>query len=103
MFLAKQQHIDWAVHHPQPAHRKARFGKLDVRLYGDPASDRKGDLKLHFCFSTKKVHVLRRDTRVYDSLAARFYFLSETAQHSMKSSRAVWRRMSFSSPITAVC
>lgn len=37
VFLTKQQHIDWSVQHPRPADRKARFEKLDVRLYGDAA------------------------------------------------------------------
>jgi Domain of unknown function (DUF4440) len=35
--LTKQQHIGWAVKHPRPANRKARFEELNVRLYGDAA------------------------------------------------------------------
>ena len=37
LFLTKAQHIDWSVRHPRPANRKARFEKLDVRVYGDAA------------------------------------------------------------------
>ena len=37
VFLSKRQHIDWSVKHPRPANRKARFEKLDVRLYGNTA------------------------------------------------------------------
>jgi hypothetical protein len=33
--LTKQEHIDWAVKHPEPKGRHARFDKLNVRLYGD--------------------------------------------------------------------
>ncbi len=36
-FLTKRQHIDWTVAHPPPAERKARFERLDVRLFGDLA------------------------------------------------------------------
>jgi len=36
-FLTKQQHIDWTVAHPPPPTRKARFERLDVRLFGDVA------------------------------------------------------------------
>lgn len=34
-FLTKQEHIDWVVKHPQPKDRHTKFGKLNVRLYGD--------------------------------------------------------------------
>jgi hypothetical protein len=37
VFLTKQQHIDWSVKHPREAGRRARFEKLDVRLYGNTA------------------------------------------------------------------
>jgi hypothetical protein len=37
VFLDKRQHIDWCVQHPQPAGRKAKFERLDVRLYGNVA------------------------------------------------------------------
>jgi hypothetical protein len=36
-FLTKQEHIDWAVKHPDPKNRQTRFDKLNVRLYGDVA------------------------------------------------------------------
>ena len=35
--LTKQQHIEWAVTHPRPANRTARFEQLHVRVYGDTA------------------------------------------------------------------
>jgi hypothetical protein len=35
--LTKAQHISWAVAHPRPAGRRARFERLEVRLYGDTA------------------------------------------------------------------
>lgn len=34
-FLAKQEHIDWTVKHPEPKDRHTRFDKLQVRLYCD--------------------------------------------------------------------
>jgi hypothetical protein len=34
-FLTKAQHIDWFTKHPRPANLKARFERLDIRLYGD--------------------------------------------------------------------
>ena len=34
-FLTKAQHIDWFTKHPPPANLRFRFGRLDVRLYGD--------------------------------------------------------------------
>jgi hypothetical protein len=34
-FLSKQEHIDWAVKHPEPKDRHTKFDKLNVRLYGD--------------------------------------------------------------------
>jgi hypothetical protein len=34
-FLTKQEHIDWVVQHPQPKNLRTRFGKRNVRLYGD--------------------------------------------------------------------
>ena len=37
VFLSKEQHIEWSVHHPRPAGRTARFERLDVRLYGETA------------------------------------------------------------------
>jgi hypothetical protein len=37
VFLSNNQHIDWSVKHPRPANRKARFEKLEVRLYADTA------------------------------------------------------------------
>jgi len=37
VFLDKRQHIDWSVQHPRPAGRKAKFERLDVRLYGNVA------------------------------------------------------------------
>ena len=37
VFLTKEQHIEWSVHHPRPAGRTARFERLDVRLYGETA------------------------------------------------------------------
>src|ERR1700693_4228299 len=36
-FLSKKEHIDWSVKHPYPASHKAKFEKLDVRIYGDTA------------------------------------------------------------------
>jgi|SRR6266496_32743 len=33
--LNKQEHIDWAVKHPEPKDRRTKFDKLNVRLYGD--------------------------------------------------------------------
>lgn len=37
IFLGKRQQIEWAVKHPRPASRKARFSRMDVRLFGDAA------------------------------------------------------------------
>src|SRR5262249_27948901 len=34
-FLSKQEHIDWAVRHPEPKDRRTKFDKLNVRLYGE--------------------------------------------------------------------
>jgi Domain of unknown function (DUF4440) len=34
-FLTKQEHIDWAVKHPEPKDRHTKFDKLNVRLYRD--------------------------------------------------------------------
>jgi len=34
-FLTKQEHIDWVIKHPEPKDRHTRFGKLNLRLYGD--------------------------------------------------------------------
>ena len=34
-FLTKQEHIDWAVKHPEQKDRRTKFDKLNVRLYGD--------------------------------------------------------------------
>jgi hypothetical protein len=34
-FLNKQEHIDWAVKHPEPKDRRLKFDKLNVRVYGD--------------------------------------------------------------------
>jgi hypothetical protein len=34
-FLTKTEHIEWFTKHRPPANLKFRFGKLDVRLYGD--------------------------------------------------------------------
>ena len=34
-FLTKEQHISWNVKHPLPPNHKARFEKLQVKLYGD--------------------------------------------------------------------
>jgi hypothetical protein len=34
-FLTKAQHIDWFTKHPRPANLKARFERLDIRLYSD--------------------------------------------------------------------
>jgi ketosteroid isomerase-like protein len=36
-FLTKQEHIDWAVKHPEPKDRHTRFDKLNIRVYGDVA------------------------------------------------------------------
>ena len=36
-FLNKKEHIDWSVKHPPPAGHKAKFEKLDVRVYGETA------------------------------------------------------------------
>ena len=36
-FLNKQQHIDWFTTHPPPESRHTKFGKLEVRIYGDVA------------------------------------------------------------------
>ena len=36
-FLTRQEHIDWAVKHPDPKDRQQRFDKLNIRLYGDVA------------------------------------------------------------------
>jgi len=35
--ITKSQHIAWAVRHPRPTSRHARFGELVVRFYGDAA------------------------------------------------------------------
>ena len=37
VFLTKQQHIAWAVAHPQPAGAMLRFEALNVRAYGNIA------------------------------------------------------------------
>jgi len=37
LFLKKQEHIQWAVEHPRPAGWRARFDKLEVRVYGATA------------------------------------------------------------------
>ena len=34
-FLTKQEHIEWAVKHPEPKDRHLKFDKLNVRVYGD--------------------------------------------------------------------
>ena len=34
-FLTKAQHLAWFTKHPPPANLKFRFGRLEVRLYGD--------------------------------------------------------------------
>ena len=34
-FLTKSQHIEWFTKHLPPVNLKFRFGRLDVRLYGD--------------------------------------------------------------------
>lgn len=34
-FLTKEQHISWNAKHPLAANHKARFEKLQVKLYGD--------------------------------------------------------------------
>jgi hypothetical protein len=34
-FLTKAQHIQWFTRHPRPANIKARFERLDIRIYGD--------------------------------------------------------------------
>jgi hypothetical protein len=34
-FLTKQEHIDWAVKHPESKERHTRFDNLNVRIYGD--------------------------------------------------------------------
>src|SRR5215470_7598326 len=36
-FLAKQEHIVWAVNHPDSMTLQKRFDKLNIRLYGDVA------------------------------------------------------------------
>jgi Domain of unknown function (DUF4440) len=36
-FLTKQEHINWFVKHPEPADRRTRFDKFQVRFYGDMA------------------------------------------------------------------
>jgi hypothetical protein len=36
-FLTKQEHIHWFVQHPEPADRRTRFDKFQVRFYGDMA------------------------------------------------------------------
>jgi len=35
VFLTKAQHIDFAVGHPPPSGRRARFDQLRTRVYGD--------------------------------------------------------------------
>ena len=37
ILLDKRQQIEWAMKHPRPATRKARFSKMDVRIFGDVA------------------------------------------------------------------
>jgi hypothetical protein len=37
LFLNKQEHIKWAVEHPRAAGWRARFDKLEVRVYGATA------------------------------------------------------------------
>jgi Domain of unknown function (DUF4440) len=37
LFLNKPGHIKWAVEHPRPAGWRARFEKLEVRVYGATA------------------------------------------------------------------
>jgi hypothetical protein len=37
LFLNKPDHIKWAVEHPRPAGWRARFDKLEVRVYGATA------------------------------------------------------------------
>jgi uncharacterized protein DUF4440 len=34
-FLTKAQHIEWVTRHPRPANLRARFERIDIRLYGD--------------------------------------------------------------------
>lgn len=36
-FLTKPEHIHWFLKHPQPADRRTRFDKFQVRFYGDIA------------------------------------------------------------------
>ena len=36
-FLNKRDHLKWAVEHPRPAGWRARFDKLEVRVYGATA------------------------------------------------------------------
>jgi ketosteroid isomerase-like protein len=36
-FLSKREHIDWSVAHPPPPTRRARFERLDVRVFGEVA------------------------------------------------------------------
>ena len=37
LFLNKREHIKWVVEHPRPAGSRARFEKLEVRVYGATA------------------------------------------------------------------
>jgi ketosteroid isomerase-like protein len=37
LVLTKQQQVDWAVSHPRPANRIARFEEVSIRVYGDTA------------------------------------------------------------------
>jgi hypothetical protein len=37
LFLTREQHIDWAVRHPRPPGRRAKFEELHVRVYGNSA------------------------------------------------------------------
>jgi len=37
VMLTKQQHIDWAVHHPKPGDSVSRFLTLKIRIYGNVA------------------------------------------------------------------
>src|SRR5260370_41701225 len=55
---------------------RADVGRIAIRLYG-VGSNKKGERKLHFSFSTKMAHMLQPDMPVYDSLVAQFFFLPE--------------------------
>jgi hypothetical protein len=71
------------------AFEHADVGPIALRLYrmasNRTASNRTGERKLHFSFSTKMVHMLRPDTPVYDSLVAQFFFLPGGVQRSTQS------------------